>query len=241
MPGEGVHVRLSPWAVVGEALPAVLCEHEATELDSHEDAFTVVGVGRDPPDVGGPRPGREAPARPRGDLLEGCQLLEGVAAVATAEETARLRPDVEGTVGGRNGDREDIALGKLARLLPGLSPVGAADDAAGVAADVDRVGVAGVNREARGAGSLERPLDVCARLRLHAAEAVAGGEENSGHDAHGTSAGSAPALGGPGRPRPALASRPACDASAHASTEPVFPTVFLAEAAVPPVGSCLVG
>ena len=35
---------------------------------------------------------------------------------------------------------------------------------------------------------VERPLDLFARLRLQDTEAVAGGEENAGHERHGTSA-----------------------------------------------------
>jgi len=95
---------------------------------------------------------------------------------------------LEDSVDGRDGDREDISLGKLARLLPGMSPIETADDATSVATDVDGVGIVRVHREAPGTGSLERPLDLCARLSVQAAEAVAGGEENAGHDGHGTSA-----------------------------------------------------
>lgn len=146
MPGEGIDVGLGSWAVVGEALAAVLGEHQPSELDAHEQPLGRVGSEK-----------------------------------LTALQDIPSRPSW--SFPPRPCDREDIALGEFAGLLPRASAVARAGESVGVAADVDRVRVMGFDRQARRPAPLERPGDRSVRLRVvDAAEAPAGGEEEATHD-----------------------------------------------------------
>ena len=111
MPRERVHVGLRAGTMVGPRLAAVRRAHEAAELDADEDQVCLVRAGRDPANVRRPRPGREAPRRPRRQLEQRGELAPGLAAVVTPEEPARLRPRVDGAVGRAHCQREDAGLG----------------------------------------------------------------------------------------------------------------------------------
>src|SRR5262249_3975199 len=74
MPGKRVDVALGSWAMVLPALAAVGRAHEPAQLDADEEEVAVVRAGRDPADVGCPRPRRKAPRRSRRKLLQRRQL-----------------------------------------------------------------------------------------------------------------------------------------------------------------------
>src|SRR4029453_8678936 len=63
-------------------------------------------IGRDPADVRGPGPGREAPGRRRRELQEGGELAPGFTAVVTAKESTRFGAGIDSTFGRAHCDRE---------------------------------------------------------------------------------------------------------------------------------------
>src|SRR5262249_22603707 len=96
VPSERVHVGLRSRTMVLPGRAAVARAHQAAELDADEEQVAVVGARRDPAHVRGPRPRREAPGRPGGQLEQRLELAPALA----AEEAARLGPGVDGAVDG---------------------------------------------------------------------------------------------------------------------------------------------
>src|SRR3954467_1433120 len=95
----------------------------------------------DPADVMGPWPGREAPARPGGDVLERLKLRP-FATVAKDEQAARFRAYVEGSVRRADRNREDVPLGQL-NVLPSPSAVTAEERVGALRADEHALAIGG--------------------------------------------------------------------------------------------------
>jgi hypothetical protein len=68
VPGERVDVGLRAGSVVLPALAAIARAHQAAQLDPDQEQVGVVRARRDPAYVRRPRPRREPPVRPRGQL-----------------------------------------------------------------------------------------------------------------------------------------------------------------------------
>ena len=162
MPRQAVHVAGRLGSMIAERGAAVPGAHQPAELDAHQHHLGIVRARCDPAHVRGPGPGRIAPVRPRRDLLKRHQLLPTLAAVATSEQPARLRPRVHGAVRRAHRDAEHVAL-RQRHVLEAVAAVRAALQAASPTADVHRVAV---ERQAL------RPRTLQARVRTEPHERV---------------------------------------------------------------------
>src|SRR5215211_950313 len=114
---------------------------------------------RDRADVGGPRPGWEAPGRCGGKIPHALQLAPGLTAITAYEQGRRFGTGVDGPVGGRDGDGGDPGVFDPGELLPGSSAVHALEDTLVRGADVQGVRILGIQRQAPGATPVQPGLD----------------------------------------------------------------------------------
>ena len=128
MPGEGMDVGLCAGPMIQLGLTAIRAVHQSAELDSNQQDLGIVGTGRNPSDVRGPRPRREAPGMARRDGLQGFELFPVFAFIAAAEEPAGLRAGVNRAIHGADGHGEDVFFGEVA-ADPGLAVVTAFPEA----------------------------------------------------------------------------------------------------------------
>ena len=141
-----MHVRLRAGAMILPALAAVARAHQAAELDPDQEQVGVVRAGGDPAHVRSPRPRREAPVRPRGQLEQRLQLRQ-------LSPRSSLRNSRLGSVPAYTAPSAALTASENTRLgQAAVEPAPAAVDAAAHAAlaqtGVDGVGIGRVDRQA---------------------------------------------------------------------------------------------
>src|SRR5215203_3042470 len=118
-------------------------------------------------EVGGPRPGWEAPGRCGGKIPHALQLAPGLTAITAYEQGRRFGARVDGPVGGRDGDGGDPGVFDPGELLPSPSSILALEDTLIRGADVKGVRIFRIQRQAPGTAPFQPGLDATVLYHGH--------------------------------------------------------------------------